>query len=247
MEIKQGEQEFFFRKIKKCHDQPILQQDATFLVKQVADFSGKLHFRQVRLGLASASDERTLLPMIRLAYGWRYGGGSELDMRQFPALCTGANQQILVAKLKGLSNQELILATCTLARASSLSSLHELELGRFYRFTDGSSWQQYFSKQQVEQAYELKRLAFHPLFELGRYRVLQKKITLALKEVVLRSLEPSAWVGLTARANVKKFFLKVGWQLEPIENLALQQSDELDFLIKLLPRYFRDFYAYRLR
>lgn len=247
MEIKQSEQEFFFQKIKKCNDQPLLQQDATFLVKQIADFAGKFHFRQVRLGLANESDEQTLLPMIRLAYGWRYGGGSQLNISQFPALCNGTNQQILVAKLQGSGNQELILATCCLARAPSMSALSELELVRFYRFTNGSSWQQYFMKQQCEHVYELKRFAFHPLFELGQYHNLQKKITLSLRELILHLLEPSSWVGLTARANVKKFLLKAGWQLVPIEDLALQQSAEINFLIKLLPRYFQNFYAYRLR
>lgn len=247
MEIDKSWQEFFFRKISKCNNQPILQQDASFLVQQIADFGGKLHFRQVRLGLADKGDEQTLLPMIRLAYGWRYGGDSQLAITQFPALCIKPHQQILVAKLKGPSNQELILATCCLARAASLLTLNTLELVRWYRFTSGISWQKYFQAQKCQHVYELKRLAFHPLFELGRYGSLQKKITRSLRAVVLNMVEPASWVGFTARANVKKFLLKADWQLEPIDNLALERSDEVNLLIQLLPRYWQNFYAYRLR
>ena len=46
---------------------------------------------------------------------------------------------------------------------------------------------------------------------------------------------------------MKKFLLKADWQLEPIDNLALERSDEVNLLIQLLPRYWQNFYAYRLR
>ncbi len=243
MQLPASEVNYFLQKIARCtNHSPTMLAWANELVSELTSFAGLPHYRQVRLGLANSSDQEKLAKLIKLAFAWRYGGDGQQVAEKFAALSFQPHCQTLVAKLYAPhARQVLLLATCRLTRAHQL---RDLELVTYYRFNDGNSWQRYLADKV---AYELSHLAFHPLFELGRYRALQFKLTRELLHLCLGlASEPQAWVGLTARHNVAKFLTKASCQLAPIANLTLQPQVAKSTLATLLPRYLIDFYAYQL-
>jgi hypothetical protein len=226
----------FLDKIAQRGKNEALDQLAQEFLTELQQFQGILSPKHVRIGLATQKDYLQIEKLVRLAYFWRYSDQTGAKLGDLKATTDTPNTKTLVAKLVH-HNQELILATFRLVKG-------ELELYQFFSFENGESWSNYLKDTTP---YEVERLAFHPLFELGPFRELQVRIIQDM-QVVVQSLmtETNAWLGATIRSNVKRFLDFAQIKTEAIPGLKFAQNETTAWYLKLVPHYFKDFYAYHV-
>jgi hypothetical protein len=235
VQINSNISQLYLEKVAKRGKNRQLDKIAREFLEETLSYPGKINLRELRIGLPEERDFRVINKMTCLAYGWRYGDqekGAKV-VADFMGEDTDKMTTVVAKVRKG--ERELILATCRLVR-------DDLELFKFFNFKDGRTWADYLGGRC---AYEVERLAFHPLFEMGDYRVIQFQL---LKEFypVVQSLisEKNAWLGCTLRDNVKRFVEMAGMKVTAIPGLEFASNDYVDLHMQINPNYFKDFYAY---
>ena len=214
----------------RIHDEQIIL-IARELIRQIPpDFNWQKS--AVRFRLPVDNDWPQLQKIITLAYQGRYANRHEQHTFSLGEIDTSSHIHTFIAThplLAHKKNQstEIILGTLRLAQG-------QLELFDFFDIEGG--WP---AQYQDQTPCEFERLAFHPLFDVGRDNDWREFVLRGLIREAISTLNlETMWLVCTMNPHVKKFMDRLGIKTQEITAATMRDNEIIRYQKQHWPEYF---------